>query len=173
MDNQKWQNNVAEICKSKDGKTKYIKVKKDFEVKKGQIINMKSFENYMKELDKAGILKEGEMEDKLKKITWVTHNLSIPPAKEEHIQEDDYDVEAKKGYINDAIEVCSSKDNRLYIKVAHDFSVKKGDVIFLTKFKDKIEELASKGFINDEQKGKMLEVAKWLHYKGTIAPRRE
>jgi hypothetical protein len=77
----KWINNAGTVMKSKDGNGFYIKVKKDFTVKEGQIIQMKTPEESLKGLLEKGFIDEAELEKRLESTPdFVKYNLTVAPA---------------------------------------------------------------------------------------------
>jgi len=161
-----WINYAGEICKSKDGDGRYIKINKDFKGLRKNNIRLVKFEEYLDGLVNADIITAKDRDERLKKVTWVQYVLHVPP--QEFKEEDKF--KSKNGWINDAVELRKSKGGNLYLAIAHDFEVKKGQSISLTKFSEKIKMLAEKGFLNDEELKKKEEVATWLHYVGSIPP---
>jgi hypothetical protein len=157
---------AGEICKSKDGTKNYIRVIKDFAALRGNNISLVKYEDYLQKLVDLNRMKPEEKEDKLNRITWVKYVLHVPP--QEKKEEDPY--ESKNGWINDAIELRESKAGNLYLYVAHDFEVQKDSTIQLQKFSDRIKSLLDNNFINEEQFKKKQDVAKWLHFVGSIPP---
>jgi hypothetical protein len=161
-----WVNYAGEICKSKDGNGRYIKINKDFKAMKGNNIIMVKFEDYLQGLVDSGKITKDDMERRIEKVTWVQYVLHVPP---QEFKEKD-ESKHKNGWINDAIELRKSKAGNLYLAITKDFSGKKDCTIPLTKYSEKIEQLAAKGFLNDDQLQQKKQVATWLYYVGSIPP---
>ena len=165
-DKPKWVNYAGEICTGKDGKSKYIRIKKDFKALKGNFIQLKTFDEYLSGLVSIGKLSEEQKAERLEKIHWVGHVLTLPP---QEFKEEDTSV-AKNGWINNALELRKGKDGGIYFKVLKDFEVVEGHTVPLKKFKDHIDGLKERGIIDDEEYEKRSQASEWLFYVASIPP---
>jgi hypothetical protein len=163
-----WINYAAEVCKTKDGKGRYIRIIKPFSALRGNNLRMVKFEDHLDEMVAKGFMTTDERDDKLEKVTWVKYVIHVPP--QEQKEEDNY--KSKTGWINDAVELRKSKAGSFYLFVAHDFEAQADSAIKLKKYSDKIKELHANGFIDDDKLQKREEVAAWLHFVGSIPPKK-
>lgn len=73
-----WINGAVEIVRSKTGKN-IINVKKDLNLKKGQRIILKSFEDDLNQLVEKGIISENEANERLTKLAFIKMVGTVAP----------------------------------------------------------------------------------------------
>ena len=169
MSKTPWVNSAAEICVSKDGKSRFIKVKKNFKALKDNNLVVVPFKEHLEGLQRAGYMDEEKVKDTLTRITWVKYVINAPP--QEFKTEDN--AKTKNGWLNNALEIRTTKEDRkLFIKVRHDFEANEGQNIPLTKFEDHINFLFESKRISEEEKEKQMQVSDFVHYLGSIPPKK-
>lgn len=187
--NKSWLNYVGElrIPRQKDGespeeyadrckKTKVINTCKDFAVKKGSIIRLQKYEDYLKGRMDSGTMEQADFDKKMKRAEFVKYVLHVVPQNEE------VTIKETKDWLNDAFEIRRKEDGTFYIKVKADFAVKKNSYINLKKVTESMRELMERGFITQEQYEDRINKFKikdkdgnltnnmWLIYTATIPP---
>jgi len=75
---KEWINNIGSINKSKNGNL-YISVDKDFAVKKGDRLVLKSKKLEIEDSVKAGRIDEERGEELLKKLEFIKYSIHQPP----------------------------------------------------------------------------------------------
>lgn len=85
-DENLWISDAMEICEPRereDGSkgNLYIKVKKAVLLEPGQILQIKSKEDNLKELNARGFISNEEMEKRMNEAKWVIHTISVTPRK--------------------------------------------------------------------------------------------
>jgi len=163
-----WVNSAAEICVSKDGNGRYIKVKKPFKMLKDNNLILTPFKQHLQGLVKAGFMDENKMNETLENVHWVKYVVSVPP---QEFKTKDEGQQNKNGWLNNALELRESKDQKLYIKANNDFEVQEGDNIPLTKFEDHIEFLFKNQYIDQESRDRRIKAAEFVYYLGSIPPK--
>ena len=79
MSNKEWINDIGTINKSKGGKL-YIKADKDFTVKKGDRLVLKSKKEEILASAEAGKISDERAEELLKKLDFVKYTIHQPPS---------------------------------------------------------------------------------------------
>jgi hypothetical protein len=74
-------------------------------------------------------------------------------------------------WINDLGEILESKQGKIYIKFKKDCEIKAGDAVFLTKFKDDVQQRVEAGFLTEVDAESLLERCSFIKYKLTKPPR--
>lgn len=74
-----WINKAMEIHKKKGQDGIYIKVTKEVHLKEGDYINVKDFQQHLKELVDKGIITVEKAEESYEKAHFVTHVCDVPP----------------------------------------------------------------------------------------------
>jgi len=169
-DNSKWINYAGEICTSKNGNSKYIRIKKDFKALKGNTIQLKKFDEYLDGLVESKFITEEQKKERLEKVTWVTYVLTVPP---QEFKESDNSKPTTSGWTNNALELRKSKAGGLYLKITKDFEAVDGHSIPLKKYQDHLDGLLQKDFISEEEYEERLKTGEWLYYIASIPPKPE
>ena len=73
-----WVNDIGQILKSKNGKL-YIEIKKDFSVKEGDRLILKSKSKEIEESVAAGKITEERGEELLEKLHFIKYTIHQPP----------------------------------------------------------------------------------------------
>jgi hypothetical protein len=169
-----WVNGVGEIHtqKSKDGKTlRFILATKDFEMSfKNPIRTQRYSENLERMLEKK-IINEDEFEKRMKldisKKGTISYVLNIPPQKDFGAGPE---IPVYKGHKNGILEVRQDEKESIYILAKTDFTVKKGEKIFLF---DVVEDIRNSTKIPDADKDARCDKylisgtdIRWLLYRG-------
>jgi len=74
-----WINNLGSICEGRDGKSLYIKVRKDVNLKEGDNLRMVKHTDEVQRKVDAGIITEEEAQQQLEKLSFVKYTLHRPP----------------------------------------------------------------------------------------------
>ena len=188
-----WQNNVAEIVTIREdtGKgireTKKLIVRKDFDGKFKNSLNLKRHSTLLEECLKAGVITQESFDKQMKydisnvdnfelqvgkPIKFVSHLVTAPP------QLDKGSVKPlernEKGYINKVLDVKINKDGNPYITLNTDLSLKKGNEVRLNDVEQSIRN--NKNLTQEEKEEKLDKLRMegsnqlWLKYTGCIEP---
>jgi len=78
-----------------------------------------------------------------------------------------------KEWVNNLGKILESRQGKIYIKLDKDCTLLKGDVIFLSKFKDDVARLVEGGHITEDEAEAKLEKQSFVKYILTKPPRKE
>lgn len=74
-------------------------------------------------------------------------------------------------WVNNAVEIVTTKSGKKMIKVKKDLTLSKGQNILLTGFEENLAQLVDRGVISEKDAGeRMNKVGKFVHYVGSVAP---
>jgi hypothetical protein len=82
MDRSRWNNGVASILKSKDGKKLYLKFNNDVTLSKDTILTIEKKEDEIDRSLQSGRISEEKAQELKEKLHFVKYELHLPPEKE-------------------------------------------------------------------------------------------